>query len=231
MHKGDLRNSEKAAHRYFADDGRPLISVTQALALSHVADTSHYPDEPRARIIGRVVHEATAWLDLHGRCWDDNVPPKARELWDSVDPDTQNYIRAWEAFKLRAQFTAYTDVWNQPAIELRLRPTIGQIQYGMTLDRAGLLAGKPVILDLKCSQQDEPWWGVQLAGYELGLLAEYGPPKVRPYKWARYGVRLMPDCKGEPYRLELFDDPADYDVFKAALVIAVWRKNHYRIEI
>jgi hypothetical protein len=100
----------------------------------------------------------------------------------------------------------------------------------MTLDRAGLLSGKPVILDLKCSKQHEPWWGVQLAGYELGLLAEYGPPKARPYKWARYGVRLMPDAAGEPYRLELFDDPADYDVFRAALVIAIWRGNHYRAE-
>jgi len=223
MHKGDSRNSEKAAHRYFADDGRPLISVTQALALSHVADASHYPDDPRARIIGSAVHEATAFLDLKNLRWD-KVLQRTRGRWDSVDLEVGNYVRAWEAFKKRGDFQAQH-------IELRLRPTIGQIQYGMTLDRAGLLAGKPVILDLKCSQQDELWWGVQLAGYELGLLAEYGPPEVRPYKWTRYGVRLMPDCKGEPYRLELFDDPADHDVFKAALVIAVWRKNHYRIEI
>jgi hypothetical protein len=95
----------------------------------------------------------------------------------------------------------------------------------MTLDRTGLLGGKPAILDLKCSRQEEHWWGIQLAGYELGMLAEYGPPKTRPYKWSRYGVRLTPDSKGEPYRLELFDDPVDYDVFKAAMTVAVWRRN------
>jgi hypothetical protein len=230
MHKGDSRNSEKAAHRYFSDDGRPLISVTQALVLSHVTDASHYPDDPRARIIGSAVHEATAFLDLHGYHWD-TVSQKVRGPWDRIDPEIGDYVRAWEAFKVRAQFRAYMDMCDRPAIELRLRPTIAQIQYGMTLDRAGLLAGKPVILDLKCSRQDEPWWGVQLAGYELGLLAEYGPPDVRPYKWARYGVRLMPDATGEPYRLELFDDPADYDVFRAALTVAIWRRNKYGINI
>jgi hypothetical protein len=223
MHKGDSRNSEKAAHRYFADDGRPLVSVTEALALAHVVDTNHYPDDPRARIIGSAVHEATAFLDLHNYHWD-AVSQTAREPWDQIDPEISDYVRAWEAFKDRAQFTV-------ASIELRLRPRIGQIQYGMTLDRAGLLAGKPVILDLKCSRQDEPWWGVQLAGYELGMLAEHGPPQVRPYKWARYGVRLMPDATGEPYRLELFDDPTDYDVFRAALTVAIWRRNKYGTEI
>jgi hypothetical protein len=223
MREGDSRNSEKAAHRYFADDGRPLISVTQALVLSHVTDASHYPDDPRARIIGSAVHEVTAFLDLHNYHWD-AVSQTARAAWNPIDPEVGDYVRAWEAFKDRAQFVA-------TSIELRLRPRIGQIQYGMTLDRTGRLAGKPVILDLKCSKQDEPWWGVQLAGYELGLLAEYGPPKTRPYKWARYGVRLMPDATGEPYRLELFDDPADYDVFRAALTVAIWRRNKYGIEI
>lgn len=214
---------KESPHRYFADDGRRLISVTQALALSHVMDTSHYPDDPRARMIGSAVHAATAYLDLKGLPWD-HVPQKVRDPWDSVDPEVQNYVRAWETCKKRTGFIA----WH---IELSLRPTIGQIQYGMRVDRIGLFNGKPVIPDLKCSQQDEPWWGVQLAGYELGVLAKYGPPKVRPYKYARYGVRLIPDAVNEPYRLELFDDPADYDVFKAALTVAVWRKNHYRIEI
>jgi hypothetical protein len=241
MREGDSRNSEKAAQRYFADDGRPLISVTQALVLSHVTDASHYPDDPRARIIGSAVHEVTAFLDLHNYHWD-AVSQTVREPWDLIDPGIGDYVRAWEAFKRRSNFRI--SIFHKPAnarprqsaenyeaIELRLRPRIGQIQYGMTLDRVGLLGGKPVIVDLKCSRQDEPWWGVQLAGYELGMLAEYGPPKTRPYKWTRYGVRLMPDATGEPYRLELFDDPADYDVFRAALTVAIWRRNKYGIEI
>jgi hypothetical protein len=228
MNRGDS-GTGKNPHEYYANDGRQLISVTQALRLSKVMDTSHYPDDPRARLLGSAVHEATAFLDSKNVLWDE-VRQTTRGRWDSVDPEVGNYVRAWEAFKARTGFTALV-LGGQPAIELRLRPIIGQIQYGMRVDRVGLLNGKPAIPDLKCSQQDEPWWAIQLALYELGVVAEYGPPKVRPYKYARYGVRLTPHSASEPYRLELFDDPTDYEVAKAALVIAVWRKNHYRIEI
>jgi len=200
--------------------GRRIVSVTEALNLAGVRRLVGYDEAQTAwrGLIGSAVHKATAFMDINRFTWD-AMPPEIRDRWDSVSPEVAPYSRAWTEFKIREGFVPRR-------VEYRIAPKHGSIQFGMTLDREGLLRGVPYIIDLKTPKKQEPWWGVQLAGYELGMIALHAMPAEPPFQWKRAALRLTPESS-PPYRLIPYEDPVDFDVFRWALGISVWAKNNY----
>jgi hypothetical protein len=188
-------------HLYLVQ-GRPVPSVTQVLHSAGLsADYSMVALEvlERKRIIGEYVHKATQYLD-----------EGSLDL-ETVDPEIQGYLAAYEKFIRESGF--------QPQlIEHRLVGRINGMLCGGTIDRTGAMAGKLWIIDLKCIERLYPAFALQTAGYEL-LLPK---PVVPPFKYARAVLQLKRDGS---YKLMSFNDPADSDVFRAALVVTAWRMN------
>jgi hypothetical protein len=169
-------------------------------------------------VIGTAVHRATAFIDINHISWK-QIPPDVRDPWDSLSPEVGDFCWCYEEFKRRERFVPRR-------VEHRLIGKLGDLPFGMTLDREGLLAGIPIILDLKTPKKEEPWWGVQLAGYDIGMRYIYKMPAERPYRWKRFALRLLPGA-AVPYRLIPFTKQMDYDVFTWALGLTTWCRNNY----
>lgn len=90
---------------------------------------------------------------------------------------------------------------------------------GGTVDREGLMCGKLWIIDLKCIDRLYPSFAVQTAGYQL-LLPK---PVTPPFKYTRAVLQLKRDGA---YKLTTYDDPAEFDIFRASLAVTVWKMNH-----
>jgi len=208
--------------RYGDDHGKRILSVTEILDLGGVRDLAGLGTAAVTlrSLIGTAIHQATAHLDLSGGEWR-AVDPAIRERWETMHPEIPAYISAWETFKTREDFIPRL-------VEHKVTAMYGGVRIGMTLDREGLVKNKPFLIDIKTPKVKEPWWGAQLAGYELGMTALHGLPKERPYRWQRAAVQLFSDGRAVPYHFWRFDDQADFTVFQAALVIAIWRFNHHR---
>jgi hypothetical protein len=85
-----------------------------------------------------------------------------------------------------------------------------------------MLFGSLSVVDLKISRQAEPWHGVQLAGYALGLPHEkYTSPMGRFMARGRYIAKL--DEHGKKAKLLPYFNRSDADVFRSALVVAHWK--------
>ena len=182
--------------------GRPVPSVTQVLhAAGLSADYSTVAADilERKRIIGEYVHKATQYLDEG--CLD----------LGTIDPEIQPYLAAYQRFVDESGF-------RPRLIERRLVGNINGMLCGGTVDREGTMAGKLWIIDLKCIERVYPSFALQTAGYEL-LLPK---PVVPPFRYTRAVLQLRPNgsCK-----LTAYDDPADFDVFRAALAVTVWKIN------
>lgn len=189
-------------HLYLVQ-GRPAPSVTQVLhAAGLSADYSTVVPEvlEHKRVIGEYVHKATQYLD------------EGSLDRESVDPQLRGYLTAYEAFLRDSGFKAQ---W----IEHRLAGCVGGMLCGGTVDRVGTMAGKLWVLDLKCIDRLYPSFAIQTAGYELLL------PKsvVPPFRYTRAVLQLKPNGS---YKLISYDDLADFDVFRAALAVTVWKVNH-----
>jgi hypothetical protein len=189
-------------HLYLVQ-GRPVPSVTQVLHSGGLsADYSIV--EPavleRKRIIGEYVHKATQYLDEG--CLD----------LDTVDPEIHPYLAAYERFLQDSGF-------RPRLVEHRLVSSIDGMLCGGTIDREGLMGGKLWIIDLKCIDRLYPSFAVQTAGYQL-LLPK---PVTPPFKYTRAVLQLKRDGA---YKLTTYDDPAEFDIFRAALAVTVWKMNH-----
>jgi hypothetical protein len=198
---------DEARHRYFAD-GRPVPSVSTVIEVLGLADFSMVPAR-RLREkaeIGTFVHQATAYLD------------RGTLDWTSLHPLIRPYIEAYAQFKLEAN-------WEPRQIEERSLACVNGLYYGMTPDRVGLLNGRPAVGDLKCTAGGEdPAWGVQLAGYALGL----PEPAERPREYLRFVIHLSPEGK---YKLYPQSKAKDFDVFRCGLFLTYWKLEQRLISL
>jgi hypothetical protein len=204
-----------SGHVYTDTDGARVISCTQALRLAGIIDYSAVPQEylMRACERGTLVHRITALIDQHWPAW------PAIEIPDAV----RGYVESWLMFRQTTGF-------RPRMIERSFIAQVSGMRFGMTLDREGAVVvesrvGEPLILELKTATLREPWWGVQLAGYDLGL----GPSVHPPYTRRRAVVQL--DRDGRMPKLIYYEDPADAVMFRGALAAAHWRLRNYRIDL
>lgn len=187
---------DEAEHRY-AIDGRPVISVTQALQAAGMVDTRHWTEEARLR--GQYIHKAIA-LDAEG----------ALDM-SSVDRRLMPYFEAFRAFLAESRV-----VFEH----------VEQLVYDAALGYAGTLDaivrwpnGKRTLIDFK-SGAFPPMAGPQTAAYLRCARAWY-PPGT---SIARAGLQLRADGA---YRLmPLNDIVQDEHDFISALRVAQFRERH-----
>jgi hypothetical protein len=189
-------------HLYLVQD-RVVPSVTQVLhAAGLSADYSFVATEvlERKRIVGEYVHKATQYLD-----------EGSLDL-ESVDPQIQPYLAAYRRFINDSGF-------RPRLIEHRMVGSINGMLCGGTVDREGTMAGKLWIIDMKCIERLYPSFALQTAGYEL-LLPK---PVTPPFRYTRAVLQLRSNGS---YKLTSYEDRGDFDVFRAALGLTVWKINH-----
>lgn len=197
-------NDRLHEYRY---DGRIISGVTGVISRAGMTmiPPSIDPAVARKRMLGRDVHLACARLDLRG------APGE-------MDDECAGYLEGYRKFlrEIRVE-------WLRVEFAVLIR--VGGIYIGGRLDREGLLNGSPFILDIKTPASPNAAWGIQLAGYDLGL----PPPRIKPWRRKRAALLLRPNGK---YKLELYEDPSDYDVFMAAATdpnhpaVLKWKRNH-----
>jgi len=131
---------------------------------------------------------------------------------DSLDvaallPEVRGYFDAWLRFESDTGFyPAYVEEAHyHHAIKIAGRP-----------DLIGPHEGAPTIIDIKTGAP-APATGIQLAGYEYIFKAEV--------PCHRLAVHLGRDGK---YKLQLYNDRHDRDIFLAAVSIYNWRKANLR---
>ena len=173
-------------HRFWLD-GKELLSVTRVLRESGIVGNPYNPETDRDYYLerGSAVHLATQYDDQ------DELDE------DSLDEDLLPYLEAWRAFRRESGFDPVLIeeiVWSE---------THG---FAGILDRAGILNGKQILIDIKTGSVPK-WAALQTAAYALAL----GEPVHR------YTVELRGDGK---YSLKRHDDRGDAGVFLAALQIA-----------
>lgn len=122
--------------------------------------------------------------------------------------EEEGYIRAWMDFRAATGFTP-------SLIEHAFHSSLHGSIYAGTCDRTGELNGKRSVVEIKTSCGTHAWWGIQLAGYAMGL-AQDGETLQR------LAVRL--DASGK-WRAVPFDDPADYSCFGAAVCLNAWKRG------
>jgi hypothetical protein len=203
----------------YVRDGVKIVSNTEALSMTRIRRWKGNPaDWERRGKIGTAVHQATALLDLQGTTWE-KAPREWLADYDAVDPEVKPMVLSWERFKREAKFTPRL-------IEHTFFTKVGITAFATTIDREGLLNGQPAIVEIKTPKAVEPYWGVQLAGQELAVLGNQGPPRERPYKYSLFVAQLFSSGTVH-YKLIPYRDPADRDVFMWSLGIAVWNRNHW----
>lgn len=187
---------DEVDHRYMLD-GRDLISVTTALKLAGMVDTTHWNEEARLR--GQYVHQCIA-LEAEGEL-DEN----------SVDPLVRPYFDAFRAFQRETGVVL-------EIVERRVcDPLLG---YAGTLDAIGRWPdNKRTLFDWK-SGFFPPMAGPQTAAY-LRCARQFFPTGTLIQ---RAGLHLRGDGT---YRLVPFKDLVqDEHDFIAALRVAQFRRRH-----
>lgn len=188
-------------HEYFLHGERKL-SVTQILNETGLVCYDHIP----AAILDRKAEIGTA---AHAAChyFDEGDLDES-----SLAPEVRPYVEGWKRFRRETDFVP-------KLIEYRGIATVDGMQYGFTLDRDGILFGKPVLLEIKCTAGVEFSWGPQTAAYEMAV-RELEAEKYR-FR-SRIAVHLRPNGN---YQLVQLKDPQDYAVFKSALLLTSWKER------
>lgn len=182
-------------HKYVLDGTRVLPNVTRILDASGLVDHFGHTDDTRER--GRFVHRVTQQLDAN--------PAKALDIDYRYEP----YVTAYRAFVRHMQ-----PEWSQSE-RVVFDATYG---YAGTLDRAGLVQGVPVIVDIKTGEVP-PSVGPQTAAYRRCL--------HDAHRWQRACLQLRPDGQ---FRWLSLADRTDDGVFLAALTLYQWREKH-RVQV
>lgn len=185
---------DRARHRYSVQ-GRPVPSVTEVLA--PLACFQRVPPAilQAAAERGTAVHKACELDDL-GRL-DERC----------LSPTLRGYLLAWRAFSVR-----HAVRW-----ELVERCVYhAQMDYAGTVDRYGLVAGAPAVVDLKTSATAPLTLGPQLAAYAKAIAPVGAGPR-------RLGVLLRPDGS---YRVYDYEQPADWAVFASLLTLRRYCQEH-----
>lgn len=187
---------DEVAHRYSLD-GRDLISVTTALTIAGMVDSTHWNEEARLR--GQYVHQCIA-LEAEGDL-DEN----------SVDPMVRPYFEAFRKFQRETSVVL-------EIVERRIcDPILG---YAGTLDAIGRWPdGERTLFDWK-SGFFPPMAAPQTAAY-LRCAREFYPVGTRI---SRKGLHLRGDGT---YRLMPFNEIVqDEHDFIGALRVAQFRRRH-----
>ena len=197
---------DEATHTYRMANGAAVPSVTQCLEMVGFYDVLWRVDPEvleKKRRIGLAVHKATELIESN------------RLDWTSIQPEWEGYLEAYGGFLGETGFKA-------THVEVRKIAMVHHMPVGMTIDRIGTVRYKgymrEAIGELKCTAQDEEYWGIQMAGYELG----YGRPAG---SMLRFAVQLKPDGK---FKLHVYDDPAHHLLFVSALSLSWWKINHLK---
>ncbi len=170
-------------HRYWLGN-KHVVSVTQVMQSAGIIDTKFYTVEARER--GTVVHKCIHYLNQN----DLDIA--------SIDESVRGYISAYRAFLEISRLT------------IRMAETVvysPKHEYCGTLDIAGVMRGRSVIIDVKTGHAPA-WVGIQLAAYKNALL-ECGGPRC-----SRYSLELRNDGN---FKLREHKDIDDFANFKAAL--------------
>ena len=122
---------------------------------------------------------------------------------ESIDPRVAPYLPGWSKFnaEMKPEFLAIEEEVENPTYA-----------YQGRLDRIAKMNGRTAILDIKTGWP-EPWHALQLAGYAFCF----------PSSPARFGVYLSAEGK---YKLIEYTKRTDYDVFKACLIVANFKKEN-----
>lgn len=217
---------DAALHQYSVDNNLVPVHVTGILEQYGLIDYSGVPrfTLERKQLIGDLVHRITAYHDLDGLSIDlalgmvlDEEEEQCLTFEVSRD-DVSPYCLAHLRFLKESGFTSIPGM-----IERRHVATVNGMRYGMTVDDAGYLNKLPTILDKKCTHGKEKSWGVQLAGYALGL-----PKPVQVVRWERANLWLKPDATysilpGGRVATDRTKERRDEEVFMAALRLSWWK--------
>lgn len=153
--------------------------------------------------LGRVVHKCAHFLDENDLDW------------KTVDDSAKGYLESWGLLVEDLHIK-----WRQ--IEFQCIAKVDGLEFGMQIDREGLIYGCESIVDMKISRTVEAWHGVQLAGYAMGLPHDLvQTATARFLRRKRYVAKLHEG--GKKAKLIPFDSKSDYDVFKSALVVSHWK--------
>jgi len=188
-------------HTYLTE-GRVVPSVTQILECAGLVCYDHIPKpilDHKAEI-GTAAHAAAHYFD------------EGDLEASTVDDEVMPYLSGWIKFRRETNFTA-------KAIEQRGIASIDGMEYGYTFDRDGVLNGRPTLLEIKCTAGIEISWGPQTAAYEMALRAQDGHARHR------VAVHLKPNGT---YSLISLSETKDYQVFRWALGLEVWKQTKGR---
>lgn len=196
---------DQATHAYFKE-GLRIPSVTQVLKMSGWVSFEGIAKDvlENKRGIGEAVHKCAQYFD-------------EGDLEEStVLPEWAGYLDAWKKFVRESQVQIL-------GTEQKHLGTVNGMPYGMTYDRLAIVDGEESLLELKTCAAKEDYWGLQLAGYDLGL-----PQCKDALRRKRYAVQLKKDGN---YRLWPFEDAMDYDGFTWSLAITWLQLNRgYKLE-
>lgn len=159
-------------HSYHLDSLR-LFSVTTYL--KEAGYTAQYRGDGSKATFGSYVHDATAYLD-------------AGDLdMESLDPEIARRVEQYKKFKAEHDFV--------PDMKWREKPCYHpDYLYAGTMDLAGMMDGKPVIIDIKTGRK-EKWHQLQVGGGYKPMLGAHDP---------RYE-------NAEPFSLYLWDEEYELD--------------------
>lgn len=160
--------------------------------------------------LGRAVHDAAHYHD------EADLDPRY------VSDEVRGYLESWITWRRHMKFEAL-------AIEFQQIGAVNGMPFGMKLDRYGLVAKRPAIVEIKISAQIQDWHGIQLAGYAAGYRGPdmaLSSPIARFALRDRYVVQLKPD--GSMPRMKQFEDRKDFEVFTWALGLTHWKLQHNR---
>jgi len=196
---------DQATHAYRMN-GHSVPSVTRVIDHAGLSSYDMVRKEilERKSMIGTLVHLATKYFD-HGTL---DV--------ESLDSYTRGRTEAWMQFRRDTGF-------EPRIIEEPFLATVNGMPYGMTLDREGLMGGRPTIIEIKTTANIEPWFGIQTAGYALGA-PDPDKAAITP-RWLfarrrRMVVQLFEDGN---YKKHDFTDPQDAEVFISSLHVTSWK--------
>ena len=188
------------SHVYRLATGQQIPGVTEVLGGCGLIDYSFIPAALRDEYLdrGRLVHEATALYDID-------------DLDESSVPEAiAGYLAAWKSFRTERLFTP-------SEIEvIRYNTAYG---YCGTVDRYGIMPinGKyyeQVVLDIKTGTY--PCW----VKFQLAAYAAFAQQAQR-----RVCVVLQANGRYRHYVLPQTEQPKDFSVFMAALVIHTAKKE------
>lgn len=190
---------EEARHRYTLD-GVTVPSVTQVL--DPYSGLEHVPPDvlERAKEFGTHVHQAVHLFN------------EERLDFATLDRALLPFVQGWQKF---------LDETGAVVLDSERRVASRRHGYAGTLDVRVYWGRSIRLIDVKSSAIRPRTVGPQTAAYSEALREETGE-RVRD----RYCVRLTQDARYIPDRL---DDPRDWEMFKAALVVRRWCEDNNRL--